>query len=206
MRAAVFHGPRDIRLSEVPDPTPKTGEVLVRVQRAGICGSDVKRFLYGSYPWRLGFIMGHEFCGEIAKLGPEVGGGRVGEQVVVEPTLYCGACFYCRQGYHNLCVDFMRRGITGSGTDGAFAEYVRVPAYQLHRRPPELSPDLGALVEPTAVSVHGWRLAGFERPDSVVVVATGNTGLLPIVAARAKGARLIIAVGKYAPRQELALA
>src|SRR3990172_10968310 len=76
MRAAVFHGPRDIRLSEVPDPTPKTGEVLVRVQRAGICGSDVKRFLYGSYPWPPGFIMGHEFCGEIAKLGPEAGGDR----------------------------------------------------------------------------------------------------------------------------------
>jgi (R,R)-butanediol dehydrogenase/meso-butanediol dehydrogenase/diacetyl reductase len=206
MRAAVFHGPRDIRLSEVPDPTPKTGEVLVRVQRAGICGSDVKRFLYGSYPWPPGFIMGHEFCGEIAELGPEVGGWRVGEQVVVEPTLYCGACFYCRQGHHNRCVDFMRRGITGSGTDGAFAEYVRLPAYQLHRRPPELSTSLATLVEPTAVSVHGWHLAGLDRPDSVVVVGTGNIGLLAILVARAKGARQIIAVGKYPPRQDLARA
>ena len=206
MRAAVFHGPRDICLSEVPDPTPRPGEVLIKVQCAGICGSDVNRFLYGSHPWPPGFIMGHEFSGEIAELGPGTSGWRVGDQVVVEPTLYCGACFYCRQGYHNRCVDFMRRGITGSGTDGAFAEYVRVPAYQLHRRPPELSPDLGALVEPTAVSVHGWRLAGVERPDSVVVVGTGNIGLLAIVVARAKGARLIIAVGKYAPRQELALA
>jgi (R,R)-butanediol dehydrogenase/meso-butanediol dehydrogenase/diacetyl reductase len=206
MRAAVFHGPRDIRLTEVPDPIPRPGEVLIKVQRAGICGSDVNRFLYGSHPWPPGFIMGHEFSGEIAELGPGASGWRVGDQVVVEPTLYCGACFYCRQGYHNRCVDFMRRGITGSGTDGAFAEYVRVPAYQLHRRPPELSPDLGALVEPTAVSVHGWRLAGVERPDSVVVVGTGNIGLLAIVVARAKGARQIIAVGKYAPRQELALA
>ncbi|HET8578997.1 MAG TPA: alcohol dehydrogenase catalytic domain-containing protein, partial [Methylomirabilota bacterium] len=105
MRAAVFHGPRDIRLSLVPDPTPETGEVLVRVQRAGICGSDVKRFLHGSYPWPPGFIMGHEFCGEIAELGPEVSGWRLGEQVVVEPTLYCGACFHCRQGHHNRCID-----------------------------------------------------------------------------------------------------
>lgn len=205
MRAAVFHGPRDIRLSEVPDPIPRAGEVLIKVHRAGICGSDVNRFLYGSHPWPPGFIMGHEFSGEIAELGPGVSGWRLGEPAVVEPTLYCGACFYCRQGYHNRCVDFMRRGITGSGTDGAFAEYVRVPAYQLHRRPPELSADLAALVEPTAVSVHGWHLAGVERPDSVVVVGTGNIGLLAILVARAKGARQIIAIGKYAPRQELAL-
>lgn len=206
MRAAVFHGPRDIRLSEVPDPTPKAAEVLIRVQRAGICGSDVKRFLYGSYPWPPGFIMGHEFCGEIAELGSEVRGWRVGEQVVVEPTLYCGACFHCRQGHHNRCVDFMRRGITGSGTDGAFAESVRLPAYQLHRRPPELSTNLAALVEPTAVSVHGWQLAGLDRPDSVVVVGTGNIGLLAILVARAKGAKQIIAIGKYPARQELARA
>src|SRR3972149_127039 len=200
MRAAVFHGPRDIRLSEVPDPTPKTGEVLVRVQRAGICGSDVKRFLYGSYPWPPGFIMGHEFCGEIAKLGPEVGGWRVGEQVVVEPTLYCGACFYCRQGHHNRCVDFMRRGITGSGTDGAFAEYVRLPAYQLHRRPPELSTSLAALVEPTAVSVHGWHLAGLRRPGSAgglgaawVLEAAGTpSSLRTAVAAARKGGKIVV--------------
>jgi (R,R)-butanediol dehydrogenase/meso-butanediol dehydrogenase/diacetyl reductase len=206
MLAAVFHGPRDIRLAQVAAPEPQAGEVLIKVQRAGICGSDVNRFHYGSHPWPPGFIMGHEFCGEIAALGPQVTAWQVGQQVVVEPTLYCGTCFYCQQGQHNRCVDFVRRGITGSGTNGAFAEYVCVPAYQPHNRPSHLAADLGALVEPTAVSVHGWRLAGIESPKSVVVVGIGNIGLLAILVARARGAHQVIAIGKYAPRQELALA
>jgi (R,R)-butanediol dehydrogenase/meso-butanediol dehydrogenase/diacetyl reductase len=206
MLAAVFHGPRDIRLTHVADPRPQAGEVVVKVQRAGICGSDLNRFHYGSHPWPPGFIMGHEFCGEIAGVGPEVSTWQVGQQVVVEPTLHCGTCFYCQHGYYNRCIDFVQRGITGSGTNGAFAEYVCVPAYQPHARPPDLAPDIAALVEPTAVSVHGWRLAGVERPDSVVVVGIGNIGLLAIVTARARGARQIIAIGKYPARQELALA
>jgi (R,R)-butanediol dehydrogenase/meso-butanediol dehydrogenase/diacetyl reductase len=150
--------------------------------------------------------MGHEFCGEVVQLGPGVGGARVGEQVLVEPTLRCGACFYCRRAEYNRCVDFVKRGLTGSGTDGAFAEYVRVPAYQLHPRPPELSASLAALVEPTAVGAHGWNLAAVHDPDSVVVVGIGNIGLLAIVVARARGAGDIIAVGKYPARQELARA
>lgn len=206
MRAAVFHGPGDVRVSDVADPRPGEGEVIIRVVCAGICGSDVNRFRYGSYPWPPGFVMGHEFCGEIAEVGPGVKGWQPGQAVVVEPTLRCGTCFYCRAGQHNRCVDFVRRGITGSGTDGGFAEYVRVPAYQPHRRPPDLPPSLAVLVEPTAVSVHGWRLAGIESPDSAVIVGIGNIGLLGVLVARAKGVREIIAIGKYPPRQELARA
>ena len=204
MLAAVFHGPRDIRLEDIPEPAPKAGEVLVRVQQAGICGSDLNRFHYGSHPWPPGFIMGHEFCGTIATVGADVTTWQVGQPVVVEPTLYCGSCFYCQQGYYNRCVDFAARGITGSGTNGGFAEYVCVPAYQPHVQPPALTPALGALVEPTAVSVHGWHLAGITEPDSVVVVGIGNIGLLAVLVAKAKGAKEIIAVGKYPPRQELA--
>ena len=206
MRAAVFHGAGDVRLTEVADPVPREGEVVVRVTMAGLCGSDVNRFRYGSHPWPPPFIMGHEFCGEIASVGRGVRDWREGDQVVVQPTLSCGACVYCRSGRENLCVEFARRGLTGSGTDGGFAEYVRVPAYQPHRRPPGLSPDVASLVEPMAVSVHGWNLAGLERPDSVVVVGMGNIGLLAVRVARAKGARRIIAVGKYATRQALARA
>lgn len=204
MLAAVFHGPRDIRLADVPEPTPKADEVLIRVLQAGICGSDLNRFHYGSHPWPPGFIMGHEFCGEIAAVGSEVTAWQVGQPVVVEPTLYCGTCFYCRQGYRNRCVDFAARGITGSGTNGGFAEYVCVPAYQPHVQPPTLSPALGALAEPTAVGVHGWNLAGVDQPDSVVVVGIGNIGLLAVLVAKARGAKQIIAIGKYAPRQALA--
>jgi (R,R)-butanediol dehydrogenase/meso-butanediol dehydrogenase/diacetyl reductase len=206
MQAAVFHGPRDVRVTTVAEPVPQAGDVLIKVQRAGICGSDVNRFRYGSHPWPPGFIMGHEFCGEIAAVGPGVTDWQVGHQVVIEPTLYCGHCWYCQQGAHNRCVDFQRRGITGAGTNGAFADYVCVPAYQPHPRPPELAIAVAALVEPLAVSVHGWRLAGVEQPDSVVIVGIGNIGLLAILVARARGARQIIAIGKYAARQALALA
>lgn len=206
MRAAVFHGASDVRLTDVADPVPREGEVVVRVTMAGICGSDVNRYRYGSHPWPPPFIMGHEFCGEIARVGPAVADWREGDQVVVQPTLSCGACVYCRARRENLCVDFARRGLTGSGTDGGFAEYVRVPAYQPHRRPPALSPDVASLVEPMAVSVHGWNLTGIERPESAVVVGLGNIGLLAVRVARAKGTRRIIAVGKYPTRQALARA
>jgi (R,R)-butanediol dehydrogenase/meso-butanediol dehydrogenase/diacetyl reductase len=204
MRAAVFHGAGDVRLTEVADPVPRDGEVVVRVTMAGICGSDVNRFRFGSHPWPPPFIMGHEFCGEVARVGPGVRDWREGDRVVVQPTLSCGACVYCRQGRENLCVEFARRGLTGSGTDGGFAEYVRVPAYQPHRRPAALSAEVASLVEPMAVSVHGWNLTGIERPDSAVVVGLGNIGLLAVRVARAKGARRIVAVGKYATRQALA--
>jgi (R,R)-butanediol dehydrogenase/meso-butanediol dehydrogenase/diacetyl reductase len=206
MRAAVFHGAHDVRVADVPDPRPGAGEAVVKVTVAGICGSDVNRFRHGSHPWPPPFIMGHEFTGEVAELGPGVAGWALGVPVVVEPTLTCGACLYCRQGHPNRCVEFARRGLTGSGTDGAFAEYVRVPAYQLHARPAALAPEIAALVEPTAVSTHGWRLAGLEQPDSVVVVGLGNIGLLAVLVAHAKGARTVIAVGKYAPRHDLARA
>jgi (R,R)-butanediol dehydrogenase/meso-butanediol dehydrogenase/diacetyl reductase len=191
---------------DVAEPVPREGEVVVRVTMAGICGSDVNRFRYGSHPWPPPFIMGHEFCGEIASVGRDVGDWHEGDQVVVQPTLSCGACVYCRGGRENLCVEFVRRGLTGSGTDGGFAEFVRVPAYQPHRRPPALSPDVASLVEPMAVSVHGWNLTGIERPDRAVVVGLGNIGLLAVRVARAKGARRIVAVGKYATHQALARA
>ena len=206
MRAAVFHGEGDVRLTSVADPHAGEGQVVVKVTTAGICGSDVNRYRYGSHPWPPPFIMGHEFTGEIAEVGPGVEGWRAGAPVGVEPTLACDACFYCRDGYPNRCVEFLRRGLTGSGTDGAFAEYVRVGARQLHVRPAALPPDVAILVEPTAVSAHGWHLAGVDRPDSVVVVGIGNIGLLAILVARAKGARDIIAIGKYPERAALARA
>jgi (R,R)-butanediol dehydrogenase / meso-butanediol dehydrogenase / diacetyl reductase len=204
MLAAVFHGPRDIRISNIDDPVPQSGQVLVKVHRAGICGSDLNRFHYGSHPWPPGFIMGHEFCGEIAALGPDVTAWQVGQQVVVEPTIYCGTCVYCQQGRNNRCRYFNQYGITGSGSNGGFAEFVCIPAYQPHYSPPDLTPELAALVEPTAVSVHGWRLASIDQPDSVVVVGIGNIGLLAILVAKAFGSKQIIAIGKYAARQELA--
>jgi len=206
MRAAVFHGPRDVRVMDVPDPVAGAGEVVVRVERAGICGSDVNRFRYGSHPWPPPFIMGHEFCGTIADSGPGVRDWPVGTAVVVQPTLSCGTCFHCLDGHPNRCVEFVRRGLTGSGTDGGFAEYVRVPAYQPHARPAALPVEIASLVEPTAVSVHGFHLAGIDRPEAVVVVGLGNIGLLAVLAARGLGARDVIAIGKYAPRQALARA
>jgi (R,R)-butanediol dehydrogenase/meso-butanediol dehydrogenase/diacetyl reductase len=206
MRAAVFHGPGDVRVGFVPDPVPGPGELIVKVERAGICGSDVNRFRYGSHPWPPPFIMGHEFCGTIADRGPGVSDWKVGAPVVVQPTLSCDRCFHCRDGHPNRCVEFSRRGLTGSGTDGGFAEYVRVPAYQPHARPDALDVDVASLVEPTAVSVHGYRLAGIDRPEAVVVVGLGNIGLLAVLAARGLGAGDVVAVGKYAARQDLARA
>ena len=93
MLAAVLHGPRDVRLAHVADPRPGAGDVVVRVQRVGICGSDVNRFLYGSHPWPPGFIMGHEFCGEVVALGAGVSEARVGDRCWSSPRSAAAPAF-----------------------------------------------------------------------------------------------------------------
>ena len=131
MRAAVLEGPERITVRDVPKPKPGKSEVLIKVRTCGICGSDLGLYMIG-----LGEgverIMGHEFSGDIVELGPEVEGWEVGDRVVVEPSLVCWECYWCRRHQYSLCPSL---GFTGIAIDGGFAEFVKVPAYQLHRLP-----------------------------------------------------------------------
>ncbi len=185
MRALVYDGPRALRLAEVQEPRPATGEALVQVRYAGICGSDMHIY-HGVHPRaKAPLIMGHEFAGSIVAVNGPGRGFAIGDKVVVEPLLYCGECPACRSGAYHVCA---RLGLTGIDRDGGFAEYVTVPIKALHRLPDGMPFQDGALVEPTAVAVHSVRMSRLKLGDMVAVLGAGPIGTLVAEACRAAGA------------------
>jgi L-idonate 5-dehydrogenase len=211
MLAAVLHGPRDLRIEERPRPQLLPGTVLVRVRRAGLCGTDVHYFeegRIGSFVATAPFVLGHELCGEVVEVAEGVTGPRPGERVVVNPARQCGHCDYCRGGRGNLCrnVRMLGSASTRPPTDGGFAELVRVGAEQCYPMPPELDDGLGALMEPFAVALHALSRAGSVSGRDVVVTGGGPIGLLIALAARAFGAATVALSDPVAERRRMALA
>src|SRR3990172_6589323 len=181
MTASFCTGKEKIEVREVPVPSPGPGEVLLRVRACGICGSDL-HFYHGALPAMRGIPLGHEFAGEIAALGEDVQGFSEGQRVVVEPLRTCRECAYCRTGQYQLCA---KRVLLGTFAPGGLAEYVTVPAYPPHPLPDDLDFDLGALVEPLAVAVHGLHLVDLTAGERVLVMGSGSIGVLAVLAARA---------------------
>ncbi|KEI45859.1 zinc-dependent alcohol dehydrogenase family protein [Saccharopolyspora rectivirgula] len=176
MRAAVVDQPGSIRVADVPDPKPGNHQLLIKVGACGICGTDVHiadgHFPPTPYP----IVPGHEFAGEVVEIGPEAPGDwRVGDRVAVDPSLFCGYCTPCRSGHGNLCANW---GATGDTVDGAFAEYVAVPAANCYRMPDSMTWQQGALVEPVSCAVHGVRQIGVEPGERFLVMGAGTMGLL----------------------------
>ncbi|MFW5418376.1 zinc-dependent alcohol dehydrogenase family protein [Nocardiopsis sp. CNT-189] len=176
MRAAIITEPGSITVGERPDPAPAADGVVVRVGACGICGTDLHiadgEFPPSPYP----LVPGHEFAGEVVAVGEQAPGGlRPGDRVAVDPSLYCGHCSYCRAGRGNLCAGW---GAIGDTVDGAFAEYVAVPAVNCHRMPDTMTMRQGALVEPLSCAVHGVRRIGVQAGERFLVVGAGTMGLL----------------------------
>lgn len=180
MRAVVVEVPGRVAVVDVPEPVPRAGEVIVEVRAAGICGTDLHivagEFPPAPYP----LVPGHEFAGEVVALGPDVpepsqGGVAVGDRVAVDPSLFCGRCRFCRSGRGNLCEHW---GATGDTVDGAFAEYVAVPAANCYRLPDAMTWRQAALVEPLSCAVHGVRRIGVEAGERFLVFGAGTMGLL----------------------------
>ncbi len=206
MKAVVAHGPGDFRLEDVPPPRPEAGAVL-EVEAAGVCAAD-RMIWRGDGPWALEFPFtpGHEILGRVAwvdEVSAERWGVSPGDRVTAEVLVPCGRCRWCRAGRANLC-----RGGThlGSGLPGAFAERMALPAGALvHRVPPELGTDAGALIEPTACAVHAVRRAGVVAGDVVAVAGIGAIGAAALGAAAGRCRRLLAVVTSPA-RAELAVA
>ncbi|MGH3435087.1 MAG: zinc-dependent alcohol dehydrogenase family protein [Sciscionella sp.] len=176
MRAAVIDEPGKVRVGEVPDPSPATAEVIVEVGACGICGTDL-HIAQGEFPpTPYPIIPGHEFSGRIVEMGAQVRGGwQVGDRVAVDPSLFCGYCGPCHAGHGNLCENW---GATGDTVDGAFAEYVAVPAANCYRMPDALSWQQGALVEPISCAVHGVARIGVTAGERFLIAGAGTMGLL----------------------------
>lgn len=187
MKAAVLHDIGDLRVEEVPVPVCGEDEVLVRVRRCGICGSDIPRiFTKGTYHFPT--IPGHEFAGEVVA-SPT--GEHVGERVCVFPLLPCGQCAPCRQEEYALCEHY---DYYGSRRDGGLAEYIAVKTFNLVPLPDTVSFDEAALCEPCAVALHALRRAGVGQGDRVVILGAGPIGLLAAQAATMYGAASVALV------------
>ncbi|POX45748.1 butanediol dehydrogenase [Streptomyces sp. Ru72] len=201
MQAAVWYGARDVRIAEVDVPTPGRGEVLIEVAYCGICGSDLHEYADGPHAIPVvephpasgataPLVLGHEFCGTVAALGPSVTDLTIGDRVAVEPNYRCGACPRCRAGEYNICRHFGFAGLMGNG---GMAEYAAIPAYMAHRLPETVSLEQAALFEPASVALHALRRAG-TTPETVTVVGLGPVGLLTVRLAAERKVRRIVAV------------
>jgi L-iditol 2-dehydrogenase len=187
MKAFVLEGPGVFKLKNVPIPIPKPSEILLRVRAAGICGSDIPRIMVtGAYHHPL--IPGHEFAGEVVSIGEDVKEEIVGMRAAIYPLIPCNSCRWCREGLYNLCdnYDYM-----GSRRDGAFAEYVCVPASNLIHIPENIPFEHAALTEPIAVAFHGLRNARLKNGENVVIFGAGPIGLFLCQIAKLLGASSI---------------
>jgi L-iditol 2-dehydrogenase len=204
-RAAVLHGPGDVRLEEraVPEPGPR--EVLVEIAAVGVCGSDVHYYEHGrigSFVVREPMVLGHESSGRVAALGPGASEHAVGDRVTLEPGVPCGACRECRTGRYNLCRDV--RFFATPPIDGAFANYVTIHEDFAFALPDSVSDDAGALMEPLSVGVWACQKANVSAGDRVLVTGAGPIGLLATQCARAFGATEITVTDLNARRLSVA--
>ena len=193
MLAWVLHGKRDLRRERRADPAPAAHEVLVRVERVGICGSDVHYYRdgrVGAFVPSRPFVIGHEVAGEVVATGDAVAHLQVGDRVAVDPSQACLRCSWCRTGRSNLCPEMRYFGsaATDPPTDGALCELKAVPAANCYRLGDELSYASGALLEPLAVACHAVLRAGSIAGRTVAVSGGGTIGQLVATVARALGA------------------
>jgi L-iditol 2-dehydrogenase len=205
MKAAVLQRMHVMAMEERPRPAPGPGEVLVQVRNVGICGSDVHYYTHGrigSFVVDRPLILGHEMAGVIAALGPGVITRRVGQRVAVEPGVPDRVCEFCRAGRYNLCpnVQFMAT----PPVDGAFTEYVVMPADFVYPLPDHVSLEEGALIEPLSVGVYALHRSQLRAGQDVVVLGAGPIGLVTLQVARAAGAGAIYVVDLDAHRLQVA--
>lgn len=181
----------EFELKQAEEPQPDPDGIVIKVEIAGICGSDLHAF-EGKHPFvKPPIVMGHEFSGEIHLIGSQVTDSslQVGQRVIVEPSITCGQCYNCRTGRYNIC-DHLK--VIGCQITGGYATYVKVPAANVIPLDDTLTYEDGAMIEPLAVAVHAVELGKVKAGDHIVVIGAGTIGLLVAQAAKAKGAKVAI--------------
>lgn len=200
MKALVYEGPKIMMMRDVPMPEVKEDEVLIRVRRAGICGSELGGYLGHNSLRKPPLIMGHEFAGEIEQIGSQVEGLNVGDRVTANPLVTCGHCRYCRNGQQQICPD---RKLVGAHRPGAFAEYVTVPYRNVYRLEDHVSFEEGTLVEPFAFTVHTARLLQLHPEERLLIYGAGPIGLLALQTAQIHGLKNTVVVDLNEERLEI---
>lgn len=189
MLQQVMTAPGEIIFREIENPIPAAGEVVVKIMRIGVCGSDIHvwhgKHPFTSYP----VTQGHEVSGEITALGEGVTGLSVGQKVTIQPQVVCGKCYPCRHGKYNLCEELK---VMGFQTTGVASEYFAVDAAKVTPLPESMSFDEGAMIEPLAVAVHAVRKFGDMQGMRVAVLGAGPIGILVAQAAKGMGAECVL--------------
>ncbi len=187
MKAGVLYANEDIRYEDVPTPEVSAGEVLVKVKVSGVCGSDVPRVLHNGahyYP----IILGHEFSGEITKVGEGVENLNVGDRVSGVPLIPCMKCKDCQNGNFSLCKNYT---FVGSRIQGSFAEFVKLPAQNVVKFDDSVSFEKGAFFEPATVALHGIKCAKYTSGKDVAILGGGTIGLFTMQWAKIFGAKTV---------------
>jgi L-iditol 2-dehydrogenase len=203
MQAVMLLGPRKLSCEELPLPRPGTDEVVLKIDAALTCGTDLKAFLRGHPKWPMPTRFGHEYAGTIAARGRNVTGVREGDAVMLAPTAPCGSCFYCKRGQETLCVSLMETMVLGG-----YAEYLTVPERvirtNLFHKPTKLSFAEASLLEPVSCVVHGLQQPIIRQDDIAVIIGAGAFGLLHLVVLRALGVEQIYVIARNPRRAKIA--
>ena len=203
MKAAVYNGLKDLRITEIPIPEIGENDVLVKVKACGICGTDIHIYegAEGAAACVPPTVLGHEFSGVIDKIGKSVTGLKVGDRVVVDPNDQCGYCEFCKSGIGHYCENMIGYGTTA---DGAFAEYCAVRAKQVYKISDSLSFEVASLAEPVSCCLHGADLAGILPGSTAMIIGGGPIGLIMMQLVKLAGANTIILLEPVESKRKIA--
>jgi (R,R)-butanediol dehydrogenase/meso-butanediol dehydrogenase/diacetyl reductase len=204
MQAVRLHGVRDLRVEEVAAPQgAEPGEIIVDVEAAGICGSDLHNYRTGMWLTRTPSIPGHEFCGTVASVGDGVEGLIIGDRIIADSRVFCGACDMCAKGRTNLCRAI---GYVGEVIDGGFAPRVKLKATQVHKlRDQSVAAEIAAMAEPLAVALHAIARLEPRNGEPVLITGAGPIGAITAIVLAHKGfGPLLIADRNVARREQVA--
>ena len=204
MKASRFLGNKTFAVTDLPTPHAGPGELVLRNQVCGVCGTDVHIYHGepGSADVNPPVVLGHEYSGEVVEVGEGVTAFAVGDHVTVDPNIYCGHCAYCQNGKKQLCPSMEAIGVT---RDGGFAQYSLIPAAQAFKLEPTVPWEAAAMAEPLACCLHGIDLAGIQVGDKVCVVGGGAIGLLMVQLAKLSGASQIVLSEPNEKRRQVGL-
>lgn len=204
MKAAVYHGPKDLRVEEIDVRELKENEVLIQVKYCGVCGTDVHIFHGdgGAFAVTAPLVPGHEFSGIVAKVGAKVTQVKVGDRVSGDPNDMCGECYFCKNGKQHFCTNNIGYGTT---VDGGFAEYIIMREKQVYKFSEDLSFIEAAMAEPIACCLNGIDLCNIKPGATVLVIGGGPIGMIMMQLAKYSGASKLILSEPVAEKRELAL-
>ncbi len=203
MKAAVFYRKHNLKIEELPIPTPKANEVIVNVKACGICGTDIHIFEgdEGAAATPYATVPGHEFSGVVTAVGECVTSVKAGDRVCVDPNKLCGECHYCKSGIGHFCENMIGIGTT---VNGGFAEYCAVPESQVYKFSDNITFEMAAMCEPVACCLHGIDMCDIKPGDSAMIIGGGMIGLIMLQLVKLKGAAKLILLEPIEEKRKIA--